>query len=71
MEDFVYELLMDVFNAGDTAPLGIDAILKADSYDLGPKGTRIEDPTRWTERLIHERASTLNVEKGAAGDFDD
>jgi len=71
VEDFVYELLMDVFNAGDTAPLAIEAILKADSYDLSPKGSRIEDPTQWTERLIHERASKLNVEKSTAGDFDD
>ena len=71
VEDFVYELLMDVFNAGDTAPLAIEAILKGNSYDLGPKGSRIEDPTQWTERLIHERASKINVGKGAAGDFDD
>ena len=71
VEDFVYELLVDVFNARDTAPLAIEAILKADSYDLVPKGARVEDPARWTESLIHERASKLNVEKGAAGDFDD
>ena len=71
VEDFIYELLIDVFNAGDTAPLAIEAILKADSYDLVPKGSRVEDPARWTESLIHERASKLNVEKGAAGDFDD
>jgi fructose-bisphosphate aldolase class II len=71
VEDFVYELLVDVFNAEDTAPLAIEAILEADSYDLGPKGTRIEDPAQWTERLIHERASKLNVEKGTAGNFDD
>ena len=71
VEDFVYELLTDVFNASDTAPLAIDAILKADSYDLGPKATRIEDPSEWTENLIHERASKLNVDKGPAGDFDD
>ena len=71
VEDFVYELLMDVFNARDTAPLAIEAILKSDSYDLVPKGSRVEDPARWTESLIHERASKLNVEKGAVGDFDD
>jgi len=71
VEDFVYELLTDVFNASDTAPLAIDAILKADSYDLGPKATRIEDPSEWTENQIHERASKLNVDKGPAGDFDD
>jgi fructose-bisphosphate aldolase, class II len=71
VEDFVYELLTDVFNASDTAPFAIDAILKADSYDLGPKTTRIEDPSEWTENQIHERASKLNVDKGPAGDFDD
>jgi len=71
VEDFVYELLTEVFNASDTAPLAIDAILKADSYDLGPKATRIEDPSEWTENQIHERASKLNVDKGPAGDFDD
>ncbi len=71
VEDFVYELLTNVFNASDTAPLAIDAILKADSYDLGPKATRIEDPSEWTENQIHERASKLDVNKGPAGDFDD
>jgi len=71
VEDFVYELLMDVFDARDTAPLAIEAILKSDSYDLVPKGSRVEDPARWTESLIHERASKLNVEKGTVGDFDD
>jgi len=71
VEDFVYELLTDVFNASDTAPLAIDAILKANSFDLGPKATRIEDPSEWTEDQIHERASRLNMDKGPAGDFDD
>ncbi len=56
VEDFVYGLLTEVFNAKDTAPLGIEAILKAGSYDLGPKSTRIEDPAQWTEDLIRERA---------------
>jgi len=71
VEDFVYELLTDVFNAGDTAPLAIDTILKANSFDLGPKATRIENPSEWTEDQIHERASKLNMDKGPAGDFDD
>ena len=71
VEDFVYELLTNVFNAGDTAPLAIEAILKADSYDLGPKAERIEDPAEWTEAKIHERSAGLNADKGSAGDFDD
>ncbi|MBW2616944.1 MAG: class II fructose-bisphosphate aldolase, partial [Deltaproteobacteria bacterium] len=68
VEDFVYQLLTNVFNAGDTAPLAIEAILKAGSYDLGPKAERIEDPAGWTEDKIHERAANLNADKGPAGD---
>jgi fructose-bisphosphate aldolase class II len=71
VEDFVYDLLTQVFNAQDTAPLGIEAILEADSYDLGPKGKRIEDPAEWTEAKIRERAATINADKGGTGDFDD
>lgn len=71
VEDFVYELLMDVFNAGDTAPLAVEAILEAGSHDLGPKGKKIEDPAQWTEEKIHERASLLNRDRGQGGDFDD
>ncbi len=71
VEDFVYELLTKVFNAQDTASLGIEAILKAGSYDLGPKVTRIEDPNDWIESKIRERAAILNTDKGSAGDFED
>ena len=42
-------MMTEVFNAKDTAPLAIEAILEAGSYDLGPKATRIEDPAEWTE----------------------
>ena len=71
VEDFVYGLLTNVFNAGDTAQLAIEAILNAGSYDLGPKAERIEDPADWTKEKIHERAAGLNADKGPAGDFDD
>ena len=71
VEDFVYELLTDVFNAKDTAPLAIEAILKAGSYDLGPKAERIEDPARWSEAKIKEKASGLKGEKGPKGNFED
>ncbi|MCP4682823.1 MAG: class II fructose-bisphosphate aldolase [Desulfobacterales bacterium] len=71
VEEFVYELLTDVFNAKDTAPLAVEAIIKAGSHDLGPKCTRIENPDDWTESNIRERAAGLNSDKGAAGDFDD
>ena len=71
VEDFAYKMMTEVFNAADTAPLGIAAILKANSYDLGPKGSLIEDPAYWTKEQIIERAKTLDVDKGAKGNFDD
>ena len=71
VEEFVHGLLTEVFNAKDTAPLAIDAILEAGSYDLGPKASRIEDPAEWTESKIRVAASKLDSDKGAEGDFDD
>ncbi len=55
-DDCVYNFLANVLNAKDTAPLGIDAILKANSYDLGPKAARMEDPKEWTKEKIAEKA---------------
>jgi fructose/tagatose bisphosphate aldolase len=71
VEDFTYKLLTDVFNAGDTAPLAVDAILKAGSYDIGPKATQVEDPAEWTDAKIAEKASKLDSDKGPEGDFED
>lgn len=71
VEDFVYNLLANVFNATDSAPLGIQAILEAGSHDLGPKATRLEDPAQWTPEKIREKASHLNQDKGPAGNFED
>jgi len=71
VEEFVHTLLVDVFNARDTAPLAYEAILRAGSHDVGPKADRTEDPAAWTEEKIRARAKTLNAEKGAAGDFAD
>ncbi len=71
VEDFVYTLLTDVFNAGNTAPLAVEAILEAGGYDLGPKVGRIENPSDWTEEKIREKAGKLGGDKGPKGDFDD
>ena len=71
VEDFTYKMMTEVLNAGDTAPLAVEAILAAGSYDLGSKAERIEDPAEWTEAKIVERAKSLNTDKGATGDFDD
>ncbi|MSM38016.1 MAG: ketose-bisphosphate aldolase [Geobacter sp.] len=71
VEDFAYKMLVEVLNARDTAPLAIEAILKAGSHDVGPKGSRIEDPAEWTEAKIIEKAKNISSDKGAAGNFDD
>ncbi len=71
VEDFTYELLTRVFNAADTAPLAIEAILRAGSFDVGPKADRIEDPAEWTEAKIKERAAKLKGDKGPKGNFED
>ncbi len=71
VEDFAYKMMSEVLNSQDTAPLAVEAILKAGSHDLGPKVTRMENPAEWAEGKITERASRLGSGKGTAGKFDD
>ena len=71
VEDFVHALLTRVFNAQDSAPLAIEAILDKGSHDMGPKVGRIEDPAQWSGEKIAEKAATLCGDKGSPGDFDD
>ena len=71
VENFIYTMLVEVFNAADTARFGVEAILEAGSHDIGPKTGRIESPENWTETKIRERAAILNTDKGPAGNFDD
>jgi fructose-bisphosphate aldolase class II len=71
VEEFVYNMLVNVLNTENTAPLTMAAILEAGSYDAGPKGKRIEDPTQWTPELIIKRGASISSDKGPEGDFDD
>ena len=71
VEDFVYNMLVNVFNAEDTASLAINAILEAGTYDPGTKANRIEDPDEWTPVKIVKRAASITSDKGPEGDFDD
>jgi fructose/tagatose bisphosphate aldolase len=71
VEDFVYDLLVKWFNAEGTAPLAIEAILEKGSYDLGPKGSRIEDPKEWTRDKIMARGQALHKKGAGAGNYDD
>ena len=70
-EAFVYNMLVNVLNAQDSAPLAVEAILKAQTFDPGPKAQSIDDPAEWTREKIIERGKDLNSDKGPAGDFDD
>ncbi len=71
VEDFVYNLLVNVFNAKDTAPLAVEAILQAGGHAISPKAARTEDPADWTAEKVRTKAASLTSDKGHAGNFDD
>lgn len=71
VEEFVYDMLVNVLNAKDTAPIAVAEILSAGSWDPGPKGIKIEDPDEWTPDKIIKRAASMKRDRGPAGDFDD
>ncbi|MBW2368991.1 MAG: class II fructose-bisphosphate aldolase [Deltaproteobacteria bacterium] len=71
VESFVYNMIVNVFNAKDTAAIVINSICEACNYDPGSKATRIEDPAAWTPEKIIQRAKTIDSDKGPEGDFDD
>jgi fructose/tagatose bisphosphate aldolase len=71
VRDFAHAMMVDVFNARDTAPLCLQAILEAGGYDPGPKARRTEDPAQWTPERIAARAAGRCGEKGPQGNFDD
>ncbi len=71
VESFVYNLIVNVFNAEDTADLAIETILETNGYDPGPKAQRIDDPSEWTAEKIVQRAASIEANEGPEGDFDD
>jgi hypothetical protein len=71
VKTFVANMLVNVFNAQDTAPLVIEAIRDCGGHDPGPNAQRKEAPEDWTEAKIRERAAAIDSDKGPAGDFDD
>jgi len=71
VENFAYHMMAKVFNAEDTAPLAIEAILKTGSYSPRPKARRIEKAADWTPEKIKEKAAGLQPDKGPQGNFDD
>jgi hypothetical protein len=71
VEDYVYDLLVNVFNARNTGDLAVDILLDVGSHELPPKVMRSEDPSEWTEEKIREKAKNVEKEEGPEGDFDD
>ena len=71
VESFVYNMIVNVFNAQDTADLAIETILETGSYDPGPKAQRIEDPSEWTAEKIVQKAALIEGNESPEGDFDD
>jgi len=71
VEDFIYNMLVNVLNASDTAPLAVAAICEAGSCDPGPKAQRIENPADWTPEKIIKRGASIDSDKGPKGNFED
>ncbi len=71
VEDFAFNMIVNVFNAENTAPLAIETILDTGSYASKPKAQRIEDPEKWTPEFIQKHAAKIGSDKGPGGDFDD
>ena len=71
VEDFAYNMLVNVFNCQNTASLAIESILEAGSFDAGVKAGRIEDPADWTPDKLAGHMSANPQDKGSGGDFDD
>jgi fructose-bisphosphate aldolase class II len=71
VEEFAFKMMTEVLNSRDTDQLAVEALLKAASYDVGPKGSLLEDQAHWTREQIIERAKSLKADKGGKGNFDD
>lgn len=71
VEEFVHSMLVNVFNAANSADYALNILDESGSYDIGPKCARQENPDEWTPGKIKERASKLDTDKGPAGDFED
>jgi len=71
VEAFIYNMLVNVLNAADTASLAIGEILEAGSHDAGSKAKQIEESSNWTPELIARKSAAISSDKGPEGDFDD
>ncbi len=71
VEEFVYNILVNVFNAQDTAAIAVEDIIKTGSPDPAPKAEKIENQEEWTTEEILRKGTFFQNDKGPEGDFDD
>lgn len=71
VEDFTYNMMVNVLNSGDSAKYVIEDILTTGSYNPGNKATIIEKAENWTREKIIEMAKSIDSDKGPSGNFDD
>ncbi len=71
VENFVFTLLTEVFNAKDTADILISQILEQKSHTPGHKAKKIDSETEWTKEKMSQRAASITSDKGPEGNFDD
>jgi len=71
VEEFVFNMLINVFNAGDTAPIALDDIIKTGKPDPGPKSIKIENPDEWTKEEIIRKGALIQTTESLNSNFDD
>jgi len=72
VEDFIANLLENVFNAKDSAHKALDVILEHKSHEIEMFNKIIEDKNKWTKEYIIEEGKRIYDEDNAIeGDFDD
>ncbi|MBF0388614.1 MAG: class II fructose-bisphosphate aldolase [Desulfamplus sp.] len=71
VEEFIFNMLVNLFNARDTASIAIEDIIKCGSPDPGPKSVRVENPDDWTKEEIIRKGALIQSDKGGEGNFDD
>lgn len=72
VEDFIANLLENVFYCKDSADLALDVILESESYQVKQTAAQIEDKKVWTEDYIRKEGKRIfEHQHEVEGNFDD
>lgn len=71
VEEFIYNMVVNVFNSKDTAPLVLEEIFTAGIYEPAPKAKRIESPDEWTQEKIVRKATSITSPRESGRNYDD